>query len=226
MLTGKPVLERFTHALPLVHKIALRLLLRLPKSIMLDDVVQAGMIGLFSAAKAYQEKAGVAFGVYATRHIKGAMIDMLRAGDVLPRQARAHQRRVQRMTQKLEHTLGRAPTHVELAAGLKMSVQRLHELLDVTGTALVSTEDFPLETMSDERPDCLTQLLDQERRAVALAAYETLPAQEQQVLSLCYAHDMTLARAGAVMGLSESRVCQIKIEALRHLRRAVARKLN
>ncbi|MGE8590688.1 MAG: sigma-70 family RNA polymerase sigma factor, partial [Alcaligenes sp.] len=128
---------------PLVRKLALQLLARLPASVELDDLIQAGMIGLLDAVRRYQETADAQFETYATTRIRGAMLDELRGQDWLPRSVRTKARKIEQAIQQLEQRLMRAPSEAEIAAQLEMPIEEYQSLLhDAQGVQIVHYEDF------------------------------------------------------------------------------------
>jgi len=215
-----------TQYAPLARKLALQLLARLPASVELDDLVQAGMIGLLDAVRRYRE---AQFQTYATTRIRGAMLDELRSQDWLPRSVRLKFRRIEQAVQKLEQTLGRAPGEAEIAAELELSVAEYQALLyDAQGVQIMHYEDFgaPDEdsdwsarlAASNSHDDPLAQLLSQGLRAAIVAAIDELPEREKLLLSLCYEQGLNLKEIGAVMGVSEGRVCQLRSQATARIR--------
>jgi RNA polymerase sigma factor for flagellar operon FliA len=200
----------------------------LPPSVELDDVIQSGMMGLLDAAKRYQNSFGAQFETYAVQRIRGAMLDGLRQCDWLPRGLRRSLRQIEVMISKLEQQNGRPPCEQELATALNMSLAEYQRLLqDARGYQLVSAEDLHghgddsyLEHYcpGDKSEDPLQALLDEDQRRTLIRAIEDLPDREKKVMGLYYEQDMNLREIGEVLGVSESRICQLHTQAIARLR--------
>ncbi|GGE58530.1 RNA polymerase sigma factor FliA [Streptosporangium jomthongense] len=212
-----------THA-PLVKKIALHLLARLPASVQLDDLMQAGMIGLLEAAQRYSATKGATFETYAGIRIRGAMVDEIRKGDWVPRSVHRNARRIARAIKAVEDRTGREAQDAEVAEELGMELSEYHaSLSDANSGRLFSLDelnesgDLPIEEAeaSDNPLDGLTS--DTFRNNLA-TAIEQLPEREKLVLSLYYQEELNLKEIGAVLGVSESRVSQIHSQAALRLR--------
>lgn len=218
------------HFSPLVKRIAHHLMARLPANVLLDDLVQNGMIGLLDAIGRYEEGFGAQFETYASQRIRGAMLDGLRENDWLPRNLRREMRRVESALQQLEQQNGRAPSESELAANLGMSLQDYQKLLlDARGHQLVYLEDFSTEDgdsfldrhvgLSDSDPSQILE--DKDMRREMVAAIAGLPEREQMVMALYYEEELNLREIGEVMGVTESRVCQLHSQAIARIRSRV-----
>ncbi|ANN78312.1 RNA polymerase sigma factor FliA [Bordetella flabilis] len=225
--------DRLADYAPLVRKLALQLLARLPASVELDDLIQAGMIGLLDAARRYQEVADAQFETYATSRIRGAMLDELRNQDWLPRSVRSKAKRIDQAVAQLAQQLMRPPTEAEIAAHLDVSLPEYHQLLyDAQGAQIVHYEDFGAENGSETRDadwagtnsetsstgNPLDNLLAQDFRHALIDAIGALPDREKLLLSLCYEQGLNLKEVGAVMGVTEARVCQLRSQAMARLR--------
>jgi RNA polymerase sigma factor for flagellar operon FliA len=211
---------------PLVKRIAWHLMARLPASVDVDDLVQNGMLGLLDALGRFEEGMGAQFETYAMQRIRGAMLDGLRENDWLPRTVRKEMRRVETVLQKLEHENGRPPSESELAAALGMSLAdyqhllqeaRGHQILYLEDLA-VENEDFLDRHEAGTAPDPLALLEESDTRAALVAAIEKLPERERLMMALYYEQDLNLREIGAVMGVTESRVCQLHAQAVARLR--------
>lgn len=222
-----PIDERVNQHAPLVKKLAYHLVGRLPVSVEADDLIQAGLIGLMEAARHFDPAAGVLFETYASQRIKGAMLDELRAADWLPRQVRRDMKRIEAAIAKLEQRLGRPPIEQELAEELGMALSDYQTLLlDCRGHPLVHYDQFddeeegnPLERfMGDEKADPLAGLADSDFRRILVDGIGQLPEREQLVMALYYDEELNLKEIGAVLGVSESRVCQLHSQAIGRLR--------
>jgi RNA polymerase sigma factor FliA len=216
-----------TQFAPLVKRLAYYMMASLPPSVEIDDVIQSGMMGLLDAAKRFKDTYGAQFETYAVQRIRGAMLDGLRQSDWLPRGLRKSLRQVEGMISKLEQRHGRPPTEPELATALGMSLTDYQQLLqDARGYQLVSSEDlqghgdesYIDHYYSDERPDPLQSLLDEDQRQTLIAAIEELPDREKKVMGLYYEQELNLREIGEVLGVSESRVCQLHTQAIARLR--------
>jgi RNA polymerase sigma factor FliA len=203
---------------PLVRRIAHQMIARLPANVELDDMIQAGMMGLMDAMGRFEEGQGTAFEVYAASRIRGAMLDELRAGDWLPRSARKSQRDIENAIHRLEQRLKRAPTEAEIARELGLPVGEYQEMLnDARGAQLIYFEDIGggledeenyLERhVADGGAEPSEILRDKRFRTALVGAIEELPERERLLMSMYYEQDMNLREIGAVMGVTESRVC-------------------
>ncbi len=209
-----------THA-PLVRRIALHLIARLPSHVQVDDLVQAGMIGLLEAASKFDAGRGAAFTTYAGIRIRGAMVDEIRKGDWVPRSVHKHSRDVSQAMQRLEARLAREPTDREIAAELGLDLPQYYRILgDAAAGKLHSFETL----LEDEQPpiggsDDVAQTLEsQELHERVADAIETLSEREQLVLSLYYEEGLNLKEIGLVIHVGESRVSQIMSKAVVRLR--------
>ncbi len=212
---------------PLVKRIALHMMVSLPASVELDDVIQSGMMGLLDAAKRFKNTYGAQFETYAVQRIRGAMLDSLRQSDWLPRNLRKSLRQVESMISKLEQRYGRPPLEQELAEALNIPLEEYQQLLlDARGYQLVSSEDLKglgdenaVESFcADERPDPLQALLGDDERKVLLKAIDDLPDREKKMMGLYYEHELNMREIGEVLGVTESRVCQMHTQAIARLR--------
>jgi RNA polymerase sigma factor for flagellar operon FliA len=215
---------------PLVKRLAHYMMATLPASVDIGDVIQSGMLGLLDAARRFQDDRGAQFETYAVQRIRGAMLDGLRQADWLPRGLRKSLRQVEGMISKLEQAHGRPPTELELAKALDMPLGEYQQLLqNARGYQLVSSEDLQADGeenyvdhyYADARPDPLQALLDERQRVALVAAIESLPEREKKVMGLYYEQDMNLREIGAILGVSESRVCQLHSQAIARLRSRV-----
>lgn len=209
---------------PLVKKIALHLMARLPASVQLEDLMQAGMIGLLEAAQRYSSTKGATFETYAGIRVRGAMVDEIRKGDWVPRSVHRNARRISQAIKAVEDRLGREAQDLEVAEELGMELSEYHSSLsDANSGRLFSLDelnesgDLPIEEAetSDNPLDGLAS--DAFRRNLA-EAIEELPEREKLVLSLYYQEELNLKEIGAVLGVSESRVSQIHSQAALRLR--------
>lgn len=212
---------------PLVKRIAHYMMVKLPNSVEVDDLIQAGMMGLLDAASRYDELRGALFETYAAQRIRGAMLDELRGADWLPRSLRRDMRRIEAAIHRLQQMFGRAPAESEIAKELGVSLPEYQQmLLEARGAQLVYYEDFHGEDDedffdrhefdSDSNPLALLQ--DGRFRAALIKAIDGLPERERLMMALHYEQDLNLREIGEVMGVSESRVCQLHSQAVARLR--------
>ncbi len=215
---------------PLVKRIANHMIAKLPASVEVDDLIQVGMIGLMDALSRYEETPGAQFETYAAQRIRGAMLDELREADWLPRGARKSMRQIEAAVRVLQQRFGRSPIEAEIASELKVSLDDYQQmLLDARGTQLIHYEDF-MEDGDDDflerncassNPDPLASLLDDNLRQVLIGAISDLPEREKMLMGLYYEQELNFKEIGAVLGVSESRVCQIHNQAVARLRAAL-----
>lgn len=220
----------------LVRSQALRLLARLPSNIDLDDLMQAGLMGLLDAVRRYAEQAGAQFETYAITRIRGAMLDELRRQDWLSRGTRVKARQIEQAIHNLRQAHGREPTEAELADELDLSLDEYHKLLEeASGTQVVHMGDLfgkhpdagedPLEVIAAEQHlvsydlrQPQEKLVTQELRQCLVSAIKNLPEREQLLLSLLFEHDLNQKEIAAVMEVSEGRVSQLRSQAISRIR--------
>ncbi|WP_445011175.1 RNA polymerase sigma factor FliA [Vreelandella stevensii] len=216
--------ELLTQYMPLVRRQALTLQVRLPASIELDDLIQAGMVGLLEALGRFDAAQGATFATFASQRIRGAMMDELRTRDWLPRSVRRSARAVDETVRRLEQVLGRPPEETEIAQALDMPLSDYQQLLNDTNSGqLLPFEELVAdggEPAGDEgsanRP--FEQLLDEQQRRTLIEAIEALPEREKLLMALYYQEEMNLKEVGAVLGVTESRVSQLHSQAVSRLR--------
>ena len=225
---------------PLVRRLALQLIARLPSSVELDDLVQAGMMGLLDAVRRYQPSAKAQFETYAVTRIRGAMLDELRSQDWLPRSVRSKARQIETAVCHLNQRLLRAPTEAEVAQELGLSLESYQAMLeDACGVQILHFEDLQRadgETGQGADPSVaggapplplwssnpLNQLMSQGLRAALVQAIEQLPERERLLLSLQFEQSLNQKEIGAVMGVSEGRVSQLRSQAVARIRAALS----
>jgi RNA polymerase sigma factor for flagellar operon FliA len=214
---------------PLVQRLAHHMIAKLPPNVELDDLVQVGLIGLTEAIARFEASQGVQFETFASQRIRGAMIDELREGDWMSRGSRKSQKEIERALHRLEQTLGRQPMESEIASELKMSLADYQALLGrVRGTQLVYLEDmhsgpdeddsFLDRHVADSEADPMSVLKDQRLRGALVQAIKSLPEREQYIMSMYYEKDMNLKEIALVLGITESRVCQLHSQSIARLR--------
>ena len=212
---------------PLVKRTAHHLMVNLPSSVRIDDLIQAGMIGLLEALDRYDASHGAQFETYAAQRIRGAMLDELRHNDCMPRSARRSMRQIEKAVASLQQRLGRAPTEREIAAKLGLALEEYQELLqEAHGYQLIYYEDFEdgeenalLElNCGHSSASPLERLADKKMRAALVDTIDRLPEREKLLMSLYYEQDLNYREIGAVLGITESRVCQLHRQAITRLR--------
>ena len=214
----------------LVKRIAYHLIARLPAQTEIEDLLQAGMMGLLEAARNYDASRGASFSTFAGFRIRGAMLDEVRRHDWTPRSVHRKQRDVSTAIRELEAATGRQPTSPEVAEHMGITLDEYHRILrDTAGCSLLSLSESQDEgrparqLASDGSADPDSILSESQFRDEVIAAIERLPEKEQMVLSLYYERELNLKEIGAVLGVTESRVCQIHGQALARLRAHVQR---
>ncbi|MHB8243774.1 MAG: FliA/WhiG family RNA polymerase sigma factor [Acidimicrobiales bacterium] len=217
------------HYSPLVKYVAGRVLSRLPDSVDQADLVSYGILGLIDAIEKFDMARGVKFETYAVPRIRGAIIDELRSIDWVPRSVRAKARAADQAYSKLEHSLGRSPTDEELAAELGLSTAELDTQLHQTARAGVLQLDEVLfngsqgeRTLGDTIPDSADSPVATvelaETRHLLVRSIAGLPDRERTVLTLYYYEGLNLSEIGDILGVTESRACQIHTKAVTRLR--------
>lgn len=209
----------------LVKRIAYHVVSRLPRHIELEDLIQAGMIGLLNAAQNYSADKGANFETYAGIRIRGAMLDEARRANWAPRSTFRNAKQVAQTIRSIEGRTGRDARGAEVAAALGISLEEYHRMLESAASSRVlSYEQLAADPLKaallPEAPDKgADALLEEDQFREALAeAIETLPERERLVLSLYYSDELNLREVGAVLGVSESRVCQLHGQAVLRLR--------
>jgi RNA polymerase sigma factor for flagellar operon FliA len=215
----------------LVKRIAHHMMARMPASVQVDDLIQAGMIGLLEASQKYDASRGASFETYAGIRIRGAIVDEMRRGDWAPRSVHRNARRVSEAMTAIEARTGRDATDTEIASELGVDIAEYHNMVqDSASSRLFSLE----ETFQDEEgrsmgePECLDSLSPEDAvqqnamRSALAQAIDHLPEREKLVLSLYYDEELNLKEIGLVLGVSESRVSQIHSQAALRLRSKLA----
>lgn len=208
--------ELVTRHAPLVKKIAHHLMARLPSSVMVDDLIQAGMIGLLDAAGQYDQSQGASFETYASIRIRGAMLDELRRTDWAPKSVHRKARDLSAAIQAVEGRTGRDAKDTEVAAEMGVDLDEYHRILqDSSSSRMMSYDEITAEEsggydrFSNDSPSPVAALEDDEFRSHLVEAIGTLPEREQLIMSLYYEQELNLKEIGAVLDVSESRISQL-----------------
>lgn len=210
---------------PFVKRIAYHLHARLPASVQIEDLIQAGMIGLLEALENYDPGQGASFKTYAGIRIRGSMLDEIRIGDWTPRAVRKQTRDLVQAVKIVEDRKGGEATDPEVAEELGVSIQVYHRMLaEAAGSRIFSLEDgsgsgeFSATMTTQAAPDPQDVFEGHAFKRAVMHAISALPERERLVMALYYDEELTLKEVGAVLDLSESRVCQIHGQALVRLR--------
>lgn len=206
---------------PLVKRIAYHMVSRLPASIQPDDLIQAGMIGLLEAARNYNPSHGASFETYAGIRIRGAMIDEIRRNDWAPRSVHKKMRNFSEAERRVEGREGRDAKDHEIAKELGLSLDEYYQTLrDISGHRVLSFDDLSqngdsaIEGMADISSDPIRGMEAKDLKQLIATAIGELSERERLVLALYYDEELNLREIGEVLGVSESRVCQIHGQAL------------
>ncbi|EKU30187.1 MULTISPECIES: RNA polymerase sigma factor FliA [Alcaligenes] len=223
---------------PLVRRQALQLAVRLPPSVELDDLMQAGMMGLLDAVRRYQVLADAQFETYAITRIRGAMLDELRSQDWLPRSVRTKSRQIEAAISTLRHRLLREPSEPEIAQALNISLEQFQSLLEeASGVQVIHYEDLArkveggdaLSFLEDGDPEAsyfdnpLNQLVSQGLRVALMEAIDALPEREKILFSLQFEQDLNQKEIALVMGVTEGRVSQLRSQAVARIRASLVK---
>jgi RNA polymerase sigma factor for flagellar operon FliA len=217
---------------PLIRYIVNRIAVRLPSHIDLDDLHNTGVIGLMDAIEKYDPEKNCKFKTYAEFRIKGAILDQLRSLDWVPRSVRQKSRKLEKAYGEVEQRLGRQANEDEVADSLGLQIEKFHELLNqVRGISLVNLEEIRSTTAEGERTGGYADIVEDvnsENPLATLKVSETkhiigdtiavLPEKERLVVSFYYYEDLNMKEIGSILGITESRVCQIHTKAMLRLR--------
>ncbi len=219
------------HYAPLVKYVASRVATGLPASVEQADLVSYGMFGLIDALEKFEPARGNKFETYAIPRIKGAIIDELRAMDWVPRSVRFKARQIEKAYSDLESMMKRAPSEKEVAARLGVTLKELHDVItQISFVSVLALDELLsvgsdrgeqvslLDTLADRGSDVSMGLEGQETRGLLAAAINSLSEREKIVVTLYYFEGLTLAEIGEILGVTESRVCQIHTKAVNQLR--------
>ena len=203
---------------PLVKRIASRIGSRLPANVMLDDLIQEGMTGLLDALQRYVPQPNQSFEAYASMRIRGAIYDACRKEDILPRNQREQLDVLEKVTQRLEHTLGRLPTEQEVASEAGVSIDEYFQVLD-TFVNVMPIDDVPENLMpSDFSADPSEKVAGQQFMGEIVAILKTLPEKQRMVMALHYQEDLSYREIAAVLELTPGRISQLHTQAMISIR--------
>jgi len=214
---------RVLEHLGLVKRIALHLKVRVPSYVEVDELVQAGMLGLMEAAKSYDPSKGVSFENFAHIRVRGAMIDEVRRMSYLPRSAVATNKTLAKSVHELSTKIGRQPTQAEIAEHLGMdldSLQKERWEATIFETTSMETMEQLVENLADDdasRPDVAVE--QSQFMEALVAAIDQLPERERLIIQLYYVEELNLKEIGKIVGVSESRVSQILSGTAKSLRK-------
>lgn len=228
--------ELVVRHMKIVKYIAGRMAIHVPPSVDMDDLLGWGALGLLDAIEKYDHRQDIKFTTYASIRVRGSIIDQIRSLDWAPRSLRSLARKIGAARDKLRHQGGREPSCEEMAQQLGLPVDQVDDAMSQLQTAhILSLDDYmPSEDSSDTRKVDLARdsrtpspedvALEHERQDLLVEAILQLPEQQQKVLNLYYYEELTLKEIGAVLEVSESRICQIHSAAMKTLRNVVRRK--
>ena len=218
----------FNKNIALANKIAHQLKAKLPSNIEVDDLIQAGMIGLIDAIQRFEDIQQAQFETYATMRIRGAMLDELRDMDWLPRLVRENMRKIEKAIYELQRLNHAAPTEAEIAQHLDLSITEYQKFLAKnSGHQLLYIEDLQTQENSDhfldrfqtdDTDDPLAELIEQGFQSALFDSIDSLPEREKLLMGLYYQEELNLKEIGAILGVTESRVSQIHSQAISRIR--------
>ena len=216
--------ELIQRGLPIVRRLAFRLARRLPPNVDVGDLIGAGTEGLLKAIEAYDVTNAARFETYAEARVRGSILDELRGQDALTRHGRRQMGEVTRTMRRLEAELGRAPEEQEVAAALGIDLDAYHKLTEnlSRAPALANLGALDPDDVAGTH-DSAGELESRELKTQLVAAIKRLPERTQTVLALYYQEECTLAEIGEVLGVTESRVCQILGDATVRLRASLGK---
>jgi RNA polymerase sigma factor for flagellar operon FliA len=215
--------ELVTRHAELVKRIAYHLAARLPASVDVADLIQAGMLGLLEAAANFTANRGASFETYAGIRIRGAMIDALRKLDWAPRSVHRKARAVAEVMREIEKETGREARDAEIAERLGVKLEEYHSIVqDAASCRLTSLDELTTAAATADTSDPFRDAADEDFRAALARAIDGLPEREKLVMSLYYGDELNLKEIGAVLRVTESRVCQLHGQALVRLKARLA----
>ncbi|MBW1784102.1 MAG: FliA/WhiG family RNA polymerase sigma factor [Deltaproteobacteria bacterium] len=227
--------QSIVKCLPFVKNVVHRIAVHLPATVEIDDLINAGVIGLMNAMENYDHKRDNKFSTYAVFRIKGAVLSELRSRDFLSRSSRSKIRQLVRAHERLEQKLGREVTDQEIADEINIDIDEYYKIRALSNMSFVSFEEMGFSSKEEktgimryladgsiEDPSKLTGL--KELKGGIASAIEELPEKERLVISLYYWDELTMKEIGAALEITESRVSQIHSQAILHLRAKLRKK--
>lgn len=224
---------------PMVRRLALQLISRLPANVELDDLMQAGLMGLLDAIRRYQQTPDAQFETYAVMRIRGSMLDELRSQDWLPRSVRTKTKGIEQAIHQLSHRLMRPATELEIAEEMGLPLSEYQVLLEeARGVQVIHYEDLARnqgdsgnsldhpQLQSEDQGEWsnpLNMLVSDGLRGALVSAIKNLPEREKMLLSLQFEQDLNQKEIGAVMGITEGRVSQLRSQAVTRIRAMLAK---
>lgn len=209
----------------LVKRIAYHMIARLPPSVEVEDLIQAGMIGLLDAASQFNAAQGASFETYAGIRVRGAMLDEIRRNDWAPRSVHRKAREIAETIHEIEQEKGRTPNDQEIAAAMNLDINEYHQQLqDSAGHQIFSLDEFSDSDETHAHPLSVPfstpdeDVQDNDFQSALAAAIDSLPEREKLMMSLYYNEELNLKEIGEVLGVSESRVSQIHSQTVLRLR--------
>jgi len=222
-LQAKSAGELVAKHAPLVKRIAYHLLAKLPDTVLVEDLIQSGMLGLLEASNNFSDTHGASFSTYAGIRIRGAMLDDVRRTDWTPRSVHRKARQITQAMQQIEQKTGRDARDTEISAVLDITIDEYHKiLLDSTCSRLFSTDEAEGSHDPSSGENILDSLSEASFREALVDAIANLPERERLVVSLYYDNELNLKEIGEVLSVSESRACQINNQAMLRLKARLA----
>ena len=224
--------------IPVIKYMALRLAMRVPAGLNVEDLISAGTVGLLDALSKFDSSREVKFRTYAEFRIRGAMLDEMRAMDWVPRSVRERIGKIQHAANEFTKRQGRSPTEGELAEELGVAAEEVDEtLLQAKGAVILSLDDLGaggedeshsiLDALADtDQPNPLESLLSEDTRKVLADAIDRLPDRQRLVLTLYYFEELTMKEIGGLLKVTESRICQLHAQAMVRLKAQLSSKLT
>ncbi len=220
---------------PLVRTIASRMIRRFPASVDLDELVNVGALGLIDAVDRFDPSRNVPFKAYAEIRIRGAIVDALREADWVPRSVRRKVNRIEAARGKLLRALDRAPTREEMAKELELSMKAYENLTGDARIRKLVSLDAPIDDenhtplvdrVESNDEDFLSTWSKDELKAQVIQAVHNLPKKERTAVALYYLNELTLKEIGQVLGVTESRACQLRSAGIKRLKFRLARTVH
>ena len=218
-LQAKDAGELVVKHAPLVKRIAYHLLAKLPDTVLVEDLIQAGMLGLLEASQNFSDSHGASFTTYAGIRIRGAMLDDVRRNDWTPRSVHRKAREITKVMQKIEQRTGRDARDTEIAELLEITLDEYHKILnDSSCCRLFSTNDLQGDNDRSTSENILENINEADFRVALIDEIAGLPERERLVISMYYDDELNLKEIGKILNVSESRACQINNQAMLRLK--------